>query len=105
MSPSPLLERLVENPVADRAELIDRLLDRNIVFAVGSEDTAAKYLDHSRSANAQGPNRYTRLKYFVEFLKTKYHATSNRLLPIAGVGHYSQKLIRSPEMSEFFTDR
>ena len=84
--------------------LIDKLLSRNIVFAVGCEDTASAYLDRSPSANAQGPNRYTRLKYFVEFLKTKYHSRSNRLLPIAGVGHYSQKLIRSKEMSEFFSD-
>ena len=76
-----------------------------MVFAVGSADTTPKYLDQSRSANTQGPNRYTRLKYFVELLKTKYHSTSNRLLPIAGVGHYSQKLISSPEMREFFTDR
>jgi hypothetical protein len=105
LSPSPLLDRLVKNPVANRDKLADKLLHRNIVFAVGIEDTAPKYLDQSRSANAQGPNRYTRLKYFIEFLKTKYDSTSNRLLLIAGVGHYSQKLINSREMSKFFTDR
>jgi hypothetical protein len=105
LSPSPLLKRLVGNDAADRAKLIDKLLHRNIVFAVGVEDTALKYLDQSRSANTQGPNRYTRLKYFVEFLKTKYPSTSNSLLPISGVGHYSQKLIGSREMGKFFTDR
>jgi hypothetical protein len=105
LSASPLLERLNGNPVADRARLVERLLNRDIVFAVGLKDTASRYLDQSRSANIQGPNRYTRLKYFVAFLKTKYGSTSNRLLPIAGVGHYSQKLIRSKEMSEFFSDR
>jgi hypothetical protein len=105
LSPSPLLERLVGNPVADRTRLIGKLLDRNIVFAVGSEDTTSAYLDRGRPANLQGPNRYMRLKYFVEFLKTEYHTTSNRLLPIAGVGHNSQRLIKSREMSEFFSDR
>ena len=105
LSVSPLLERLIKNPAADRARLIDKLLHRDIVFAVGCEDTTSAYLDRCRSADAQGPNRYARLKYFVEFLKTTYHSTSNRLLPIAGVGHYSQKLIRSKEMSEFFSDR
>jgi hypothetical protein len=102
---APLLERLVGNRVGERARLIDKLLDRNIIFAVGTEDTTPAYLDRSSSANAQGPNRYLRLKYFVEFMKTKYHSTSNRLLPIIGVGHSSQKLIRSREMGEFFSDR
>ena len=104
-STSPLLARLVRNPAADRTRLVEKLLDRDIVFAVGGEDTTPAYLDRGRSADAQGPNRYLRLKYFVEFLKTKYHSTNNRLLPIAGVGHYSQELIRSKEMSEFFSDR
>ena len=101
LSPAPLLNRLVGvagKPVADRTRLIDKLLGRDIVFAVGTEDTKADYLDRSRSANSQGPNRYTRLKHFVDFLKTKYHSTSCRLLPIAGVGHNSQRLIRSPEI-------
>jgi hypothetical protein len=53
--------------VANRTELIDKLLRRNIVFAVGTEDTTSDYLDRGRSANTQGPNRYTRLKYFAEF--------------------------------------
>ena len=104
LSPTPLLERLVGNPVADRTRLIDKLLGRDIVFAVGTEDTKSEYLDRGRSANTQGPNRYARLKRFVDFLKTKYRSTSCRLLPIAGVGHNSQRLIRSPEMSEFFSD-
>ncbi len=102
---SPLFARLVRNPAADRARLVEKLLNRDIVFAVGTEDTTSARLDRSRSADAQGPNRYLRLKHFVEFLKTKYHSTNNRLLPIAGVGHYSQELIRSKEMSEFFSDR
>ena len=91
--------------MADRTRLIDKLLGRDIVFAVGTEDTKADYLDRSRSANSQGPNRYTRLKHFVDFLKTKYHSTSCRLLPIAGVGHNSQRLIRSPEMAAFLSAR
>jgi hypothetical protein len=105
LAASPLLQRLVGTLGADRTRLIEKLLDRDIVFAVGVEDTTAKYLDQSPPANAQGPNRYARLKNFVGFLKSKYHSTSNRLLPIAGVGHYSQKLIKSKEMSEFFSDR
>ena len=104
LSPTPLLQHLAGHPVTNRSELISKLLARNIVFAVGTEDTTLNYLDQSRSANTQGPNRFTRLKYFVEFLTTRYHLTSPRLLPIAGVGHNSQRLIRSPEMSEFFSE-
>jgi len=44
----------------DRTALLAKLLDRDIVFAVGTKDTTSEYLDQSRSANAQGPNRYTR---------------------------------------------
>jgi len=104
LSPTPLLERMVGHPVADHTQMVNKFLDRNIVFAVGTLDTTSDYLDQGRSANTQGPNRYTRLKYFVEFLKTKYHSSNTRLLPIAGVGHSSQRLIRSREMSEFFSD-
>jgi hypothetical protein len=105
LSPTPLFERLAGKNAAERAHLVDKLLHRNIVFAVGIEDTAAAYLDRSRSANAQGPNRYMRIKYFIEFLKAKHPAADIRLLPIVGVGHYSQKLIGSREMSEFFSNR
>ena len=105
LGPSPLFERLLGHPVVDRTPLVKRLLERNIVFAVGTQDTTSEYLDRSRSANTQGPNRYVRLQDFVAFVQSKYHASSHRLLPIAGVGHNSQRLIRSAAMSEFFSER
>jgi pimeloyl-ACP methyl ester carboxylesterase len=105
LSPTPLLERLLGHPAAGRARLIGKLIDRDIVFAVGTDDTGTRYLDKSRSADTQGPNRYTRLKYFVEFLKSRYPSTRARLLTISGVGHNSQRLIESPEMEEFFSER
>ena len=105
LNPSALFLRLVAHPAAERARLANNLLTRKVVFAVGDEDTATNYLDESCAANTQGPNRYTRLKYFVEYLKTKYHATSPRFLPIAGAGHGAHELIQSREMSEFFAER
>jgi hypothetical protein len=105
LGPSPLFKRLVADPISQRARLARKLIDRDIVFAVGVEDTKSTYLDRSSSANAQGLDRYRRIKYFIEFLKAEYPSTGNRMLPIPGVGHYSQRLIKSKEMGEFFSDR
>jgi hypothetical protein len=102
---SPLFARIVHDPVAERKQWIRNLHDRDMIYAVGVKDTTARYLDKSAPANAQGPNRYDRLKYYDEFLKSQYHSTNHRLIVIAGAGHYSQRLIKSPEMGEFFSDR
>ena len=105
LGPATLLTQLVERFGSQRPKMVARVLQRDIVFAVGTEDTTSEWLDQSPSAKAQGPNRYMRLKYYAEFLKSHYYSKNHRFLPIFGVGHNSQKLIKSREMSKFFSDR
>jgi hypothetical protein len=102
---TPLLDQLMKSHVATRQRLVDRLLHRDMILAVGTQDITSQYLDRSCEANTQGASRFPRAKSFVDFLRATYGTTGVRFLPIRGAGHGSKHLLQSSEMREFFSER
>jgi hypothetical protein len=68
--------------------LRERLLSRNVIVLVGTEDnTDSNHLDTRCPARLQGPNRYDRAHRFLDYLHERFPTHRHRLFDVAGAGH------------------
>lgn len=72
-----------------------RLVARDVVYMVGTEDTGDSMLDVSCGAMLQGFHRYARGLNLFAFMNAFYPQAEDQLLEIVGVGHSSRGMYQS----------
>jgi pimeloyl-ACP methyl ester carboxylesterase len=76
-------------------EIRNRLLSRDVVYLLGTQDTGDAYLDMSCGAMLQGRHRYARGLNLFAFLETFYPEHGHLLYEVAGVAHSSSGMYKS----------
>ena len=71
------------------SHLIQRYLDRHVVYAVGDRDTKTSgVIDNSCAAESQGPNRYERgLNYFHHHIENQKSSNNHEFIVVPGGRH------------------
>jgi pimeloyl-ACP methyl ester carboxylesterase len=80
------------------AELEARYVKRQVVYLMGTADVNPKEedLDRSCGGEAQGPYRFARAKYFIEYLRRRHpEGTSQRYAFVEGVPHDNRRMFTS----------
>jgi pimeloyl-ACP methyl ester carboxylesterase len=73
-----------------------RLLERDVVYMVGTADTLDAQLDTSCGAMLQGRHRYERGLNLLAYLSAYHPGHGQPLHEVRGVGHSSSRMYRSP---------
>lgn len=73
------------------------LVNRKVVYLLGSADTGEAQLDTSCAAMLQGKDRFERGNIFVEHLNTFFPKNNALKIIVSGVGHNSAKMFQSAE--------
>jgi hypothetical protein len=74
------------------ATIRERLVSRNVIVLIGTEDTGDHRLDETCSGRLQGENRYDRARKFVAYIYERYPANRHWLIEVPGAGHYSSEM-------------
>jgi len=73
----------------------DRLVERDVVYMVGTADTGEAALDMSCGAMLQGMHRYARGLTLFQYMNAFYPEHGHRLHEVVGVGHSSTGMYQS----------
>ncbi len=73
------------------------LVERDVVYMVGSNDTGDDALDMSCGAMLQGRHRYARGLNFFEFMNVFFPESDHPLVVVPDVGHSSTRMYQSSE--------
>jgi hypothetical protein len=76
------------------AAIRERLVSRNVIVLIGTEDVGDNRLDTTCSGRLQGEQRYDRARKFVDYMDARYPANRHWLIEVPGAGH---------DRSEMFT--
>jgi hypothetical protein len=73
------------------------LVERNVVYLVGSADTGDAQLDMSCGAMLQGRHRYARGLKLKEYMNAFFPESDHPLVVVPNVGHSSTGMYQSSE--------
>ncbi|MGH7095636.1 MAG: hypothetical protein ACREFB_19150 [Stellaceae bacterium] len=93
------LPRYVAALNTDAAALERRYIGRDLVYMVGADDTNPnhRFLDKSCAAEAQGPTRRDRMKYFLAAMQRRAAGAGHQVMRvIGGAAHNAAKVLGSP---------
>jgi hypothetical protein len=80
-----------------RSDSSARFRQRTVVYLMGEDDTKVdSNLDTGCAASFQGPNRYQRSRIFFAYIDQRFAPHSHTFVSVAGVGHSSSSIYRSP---------